>query len=136
MAVATYTKLIGFVYNPTNPKAGDFVQSLVDILGLQDRSWISTASDIELSPERLSGTSVVLTAGGDGTILRVARRVASYGIPILAINMGRVGWGVRWSALLRQNGGRLAIKATWRSTKQSTPEAIRGTHRKPSVQTA
>ena len=92
MSVAPYPKLIGFVYNPTNPKARDFVISLVDILDLQDKSWIATAGDVELSPERLSDTSVVLTAGGDGTILRVARKVASYRIPILAINMGRVGF--------------------------------------------
>ena len=92
MSVASNPKLIGFVYNPTNPNAKDFVMSLVDQLDLQNRSWVSTAGDVDISPERLNKTSAVLTAGGDGTILRVARRVASYCIPILAINMGRVGF--------------------------------------------
>ena len=59
MSVASNPKLIGFVYNPTNPNAKDFVMSLVDQLDLQNRSWVSTASDVDISPERLNKTSVV-----------------------------------------------------------------------------
>ena len=84
--------LIGFAYNPMISRTSGFVASLVDELGLRHRSWVSEASDVDLDLERLRRTSVVITAGGDGTILRVARRVAQHHIPILAINMGRVGF--------------------------------------------
>ena len=84
--------LIGFAYNPVIPRALEFVESLIDELGLGDASWAAAASDVDADSERLRRTSVLVTAGGDGTILRVARRVAKYGIPILAINLGRVGF--------------------------------------------
>lgn len=90
---ATQSKdLIGFAYNPTIPRTSGFVDSLVDELGLRESSWVSAASDVDLDLRRLQRTSVLITAGGDGTILRVARRVAQHGVPILAINMGRVGF--------------------------------------------
>ncbi len=92
MTTSSSKDLIGFAYNPMISRTSGFVDSLVDKLGLRHRSWVSAASDVDLDLERLQRTSVVITAGGDGTILRVARRVARHEIPILAINMGRVGF--------------------------------------------
>ncbi len=92
MTISSSKDLIGFAYNPMISRTSGFVESLVDELGLRHKSWVSAASDVDLDLERLQRTSVVITAGGDGTILRVARRVAQYEVPILAINMGRVGF--------------------------------------------
>jgi NAD+ kinase len=41
---------------------------------------------------RLQETDLLLTLGGDGSILRVARAAAPHGTPILGINLGRVGF--------------------------------------------
>lgn len=38
------------------------------------------------------GADLVITLGGDGTILRAARACAAAGVPILGINLGRVGF--------------------------------------------
>ena len=92
MTISSPKDLIGFAYNPMISRTSGFVESLVDELALRHKSWVSAASDVDLDLERLQRTSVVITAGGDGTILRVARRVAQYEVPILAINMGRVGF--------------------------------------------
>ncbi len=92
MTAAPSKDLVGFAYNPMISRTAGFLDSLVDDLGLRHRSWVSAASDVALDLERLRRTSVLITAGGDGTILRAARRVAQYQVPILAINMGRVGF--------------------------------------------
>ncbi len=46
-----------------------------------------------LSPEELyAQAEMVIVLGGDGAMLDVARRAATAGIPILGINMGRIGY--------------------------------------------
>ena len=42
--------------------------------------------------EQLEGVDLLLTLGGDGSILRAAHVAAPRGIPILGINLGRVGF--------------------------------------------
>ena len=42
--------------------------------------------------EALDGTDVAVVVGGDGSILRAAHALAPRGIPILGVNMGRVGF--------------------------------------------
>ena len=84
-------ELIGLVYNPRVPEAAGLVRSLVTSLKL-DNSWVGSSVDLGVSGEDLARTSVIITAGGDGTILRVVRATAPYSIPLLGINMGRVGF--------------------------------------------
>ena len=85
-------KLVGFAYNPQLPQAEELVASLIESLNRRASSWVAPAGDLEVGEEALSITSAVVTAGGDGTILRVARVVAPYSVPILGINLGRVGF--------------------------------------------
>jgi NAD+ kinase len=43
-------------------------------------------------PEAAAGTEIVFVLGGDGTLLRAAELARPVGVPLLAVNMGRVGF--------------------------------------------
>lgn len=45
-----------------------------------------------LRPEHLAELDLLLTLGGDGTLLRGARRVARHGTPVLGVNFGHLGF--------------------------------------------
>ena len=46
----------------------------------------------ELAEDDLSKAQMVVAIGGDGTMFRAARACAPYNIPVLGINMGRLGF--------------------------------------------
>ncbi len=88
----TTRNLVGLVYSPDIHDAASLIQSLVDSLGLQDNSWVRSVSDLGDVGNDLDKTRVVVTAGGDGTILRTVHVTAPFEVPIVGINMGRVGF--------------------------------------------
>lgn len=53
---------------------------------------ICAAAEYADKTEILKRADMIVTLGGDGTILRVAADAASYGIPVLGINMGHLGF--------------------------------------------
>ena len=49
--------------------------------------------DLTLEPTAMGGVcDLVITVGGDGTLLGAARALASSGVPLLGINLGRLGF--------------------------------------------
>jgi len=83
--------LIGFVYNSFIAEAPALIDSLIASLSLKDTSWVCSAEDLPGS-DNLEDTKLVVVAGGDGTILKTIHVIAPYCIPIVAVNMGRVGF--------------------------------------------
>lgn len=49
-------------------------------------------SDVDNFPEIPSDTELAICLGGDGTVLSCARLLHSYGIPMLAVNLGTFGF--------------------------------------------
>ena len=84
--------MIGFVYNALVEEAPALIASLISKLELDDRSWISSAYDLERRQPNFPDTTLVVVAGGDGTILRTVHSIAAHSIPIVGVNMGRVGF--------------------------------------------
>lgn len=65
---------------------------------LGNEGWTSTIFSFLGKPvgdPDLSGASIVLTLGGDGTVLYSARAAAPLGIPLLPVNLGSLGF-IAW----------------------------------------
>lgn len=84
---------IGFAYNPTNPAALELRERAGAWCRLRDVAWWSAeaGSHDEVVAE-LPRTDVLVVLGGDGTFLRAARAVADVDVPVLGVNLGKVGF--------------------------------------------
>ena len=82
---------VGIVYNPLTPNAQLLARQLADELDLGESSWVEpTSTEKVLEPP--PSISLIITVGGDGTILRATQFAAPREIPLLGVNLGRVGF--------------------------------------------
>ena len=54
--------------------------------------WQTSDWDDAAVVEQTPGTDLLICLGGDGTVLRAARTVVPHSVPILGVNMGRLGF--------------------------------------------
>ena len=85
-------KNVGIIYNDRIPEALDLTTAILQQLALPEDTWISPAENLQTLRQRAEKTDLVVTVGGDGTILRAVQVTAASGIPIVGINMGRLGF--------------------------------------------
>jgi len=86
-------KRIGILHHPRLPESLTLAQSVADRLdALGAAAWVTSIRDEEAITRALSELDLVVTLGGDGTILRAARLAAPRGVPILGVNMGQLGF--------------------------------------------
>ena len=86
-------KRVGIVYHPLNEGAFSLAQKLADFLDTRGvSSWLCSAREGKQVTEQVTGTNLILTIGGDGTILRAAQAVVPQSIPITGINLGKLGF--------------------------------------------
>ena len=84
--------LIGIISKAGIEKSLDLASQIADKISMGHDVWESDVDDIDTYRSKFKDTQLVITLGGDGTILRVARSISSFQIPILGINLGRVGF--------------------------------------------
>lgn len=93
---------IGLIGKYGTPEAADTVQKLAELL--QQRQCdvrIEKSTELTLATRKFTSSSLdeigrecdlTIIIGGDGTLLAAARTLVDYDIPILGINLGRLGF--------------------------------------------
>jgi NAD+ kinase len=86
-------KRIGFAYNPTIEDAVDLSERAAGWCRVRGiGQWAAPAGETARLVEELGTTDVLVVLGGDGTFLRAVMAVAEVDVPILGINLGKVGF--------------------------------------------
>ncbi len=82
---------IGIVHHGLLPEAAELALVLKRRYP-KAKWWTATQDTLPRQSKRFGDTDLIVTIGGDGTILRGVHIAAPRGIPILGVNMGRVGF--------------------------------------------
>ena len=91
--LVVFMKRIGILYHPMKEDSYVLARKLAGFLELNNLSpWLCSAWESDTVREQVDGTDLVLSVGGDGTILRAAQAVIPQPVPITGINLGRLGF--------------------------------------------
>jgi NAD+ kinase len=77
-------RTVSIVPNPDKPRARQELPRL--------KKWLRGRGIGVAGPSSVSRSDAVITLGGDGTILSVAASAAAAGVPVLGVNLGRLGF--------------------------------------------
>lgn len=86
-------KRVGILTNPYYPQTAELAERIGAALRERGTEAIcSTAQDMETANGFSRDLEMLISLGGDGTMLRAAHLAAADGTPILGIHMGRLGF--------------------------------------------
>jgi NAD+ kinase len=84
---------VGILSNPNYPRTRELAKLLQQSLSQRDIESLHSTAEREEREARLPpDLDMLITLGGDGTMLRAAHLRAAEGTPILGIHMGRLGF--------------------------------------------
>lgn len=84
---------IGILHRPQLARAEALAQSVKSYLSQRGiAAWVCSAWNETDATASMGDTDLIVSIGGDGTILHCARMSAPYGIPILGVKLGQLGF--------------------------------------------
>ncbi|MDQ7029231.1 MAG: NAD(+)/NADH kinase [Ardenticatenia bacterium] len=84
---------VGLLYHPYIPESRALAEELAAIFHRAGvHTWLESSRDHESLQPRAGNSDLLVTLGGDGTILRAARAALPKSPPILAVNFGHLGF--------------------------------------------
>ena len=84
---------IGFAYNPTSEDALELRERAAGWCRMHGvEQWAAPAGETADKLDELRRTDALVVLGGDGTFLRAAQSIAAVDVPIIGINLGKVGF--------------------------------------------
>ncbi len=99
---ATRFDTIAIIGKHGDPGATDLLRELADFLSSRGHRVVfetGTAPDVHrsglvaLTPDQIgTDADLAIVLGGDGTMLGIARRLAPFGVPLIGVNQGRLGF--------------------------------------------
>jgi NAD+ kinase len=92
-------KRVGILYHPMIEAAHTLAKEAEEFLGSNGIStWLCSAFEWETAKAQVNGTDLIISIGGDGTILRAAQAVVPELTSIAGINLGKLGFMTELSA--------------------------------------
>lgn len=85
--------VIGILHHPYKPLSVPLGQEIQGWLSARSRKvWLASSWDETKVGASISDTDLIITLGGDGSLLRAARMSAAYKALLFGVNLGRLGF--------------------------------------------
>mgnify|MGYP005847535799 CR=1 FL=1 len=84
---------VGILYHPKMPEAEALAAELRSLAASRvGRVWVAPAWDEQAVWDNIAGSDLLISIGGDGTVLRAARASVPHDVLLLGVNLGRLGF--------------------------------------------